>query len=181
MIKTFFMNAIRKIIDHLVMRPHGIDFDLKIVNEKRYDGEMMEEIFITINVDDSKIISNSENYDEAYATSITDYLEDRISDSLKYIGKSDTYVNITYNHFNTSFLNEIEKDMENLVKDYMLRAAQEDQTKYLFNSYIDISSRAPHLFFIIESNLPDNRQKELWYKLVDEHGYDDFVIEFEEY
>lgn len=181
MIKTFFMNAIEKLIGQLIMIPYGIDFNIEVINEKRYDGEMIEEIIVTVNVDDSKIVQNSENYDETYSKEITDYLDDKIQDSLKYINKQDVLLQVRYNHYNKTYMNQLEREFESIINDYILRASQEDRTKYEFDAFIDASRRAPHLFLTINTNLPDNRQKELWYKLGDEHGYDDLVIEFDEY
>lgn len=173
------MNALEKVIGHLVMIPNGIDFNINTVKEKRYDGEEIEEIFITINVDDSKTITSSENYDGHYTMTLFDYIEDKIHDALRYLGKQDELWNVRYNHYNQTFINQLEKDIEEIVKDFSLRKSQEDQTKYEFDVTIEISKRTPHLYVTIETNLPEDEKRELYYSLVDTHGYDNMVIDFD--
>ena len=119
MIKTFFMNAIEKLIGQLIMIPYGIDFNIEVINEKRYDGEMIEEIIVTVNVDDSKNVQNSENYDETYSKEITDYLDDKIQDSLKYINKQDVLLQVRYNHYNKTYMNQLEREFESIINDYI--------------------------------------------------------------
>jgi len=168
------MNSIEKLIDQLVMKPYGIDFNI--------EQTKMNDYTITINIDDSKLFYTSDNYDENYAQSIFNIdLEDKIYKSLKYISIPDNNVKIIYNHYNKTYMNQLEKEIESIVNDYTLRSSQKDRTKYEFDVFIDASNKAPHLFLTINTNLPDNRQKELWRKLLDEHQYDDLVIEFDEY
>lgn len=182
MIKTFFMNAIEKLIGQLIMIPYGIDFSVEEVKDSISGMDDFITLKITINIDDSKIFRTSENYDEDYARTFTEYdIEDKVYNALKYINRQDSDVRIIYNHYNRTYMNQLEKEIESIVNDYILRASQEDRTKYKFDAFIDSSSRASHLFLTINTNLQDNRQRELWYKLVDEHGYDDLVIEFDEY
>jgi len=181
MIKTFFMNAIEKLIGQLIMIPNRIDFSVEEVKDSISGMDDFAILKITINIDDSKIIRTSENYDEDYARTFMEYdIEDKVYSALKYINRQDNDVRIIYNHYNRTYMNQLEKEIESIVNDYILRASQEDRTKYEFDAFIDSSNRASHLFLTINTNLPDNRQKELWYKLVDEHGYDDLVIEFDE-
>lgn len=173
------MNALEKVIGHLVMTPNDIDFNVNTVKEKRYDGEEIEEIFITINVDDSKTITSSENYDEHYAITLFNYIEDKIHSALRYLGKQDELWQVRYNHYNQTFINQLEKDIEEIVKDFTLRKSQEDQTKYEFDVTIEASKRAPHLYVNIGTNLPEDEKRDLYYTLVDEHGYDNMVIDFD--
>lgn len=181
MIKTFFMNAIEKVIGQLVMIPYGIDFNIEEIKDSISGTDEYSVLKININIDDSKIVRTSENYDDDYArTFMEDDIEDKIYSSLRYLSRQDNDVRIIYNHYNKTYMNQLEKEIESVINDYILRASQEDRKKYEFDAFIDASSRTSHLFLTINTNLPDNRQKELWYKLVDEHGYDNLVIEFDE-
>lgn len=176
-IEKIKINAIEKVIGQLVMLPLGIDFSVEEV-ERMLPGEPM--LKVIINIDDSKMISISDNYDEDYARIfMEDDIEDKIYGALRYIGMQDNYVIVNFNHYNTTYINQLEKETESIINDYVLRASQKDREKYKFDVSINSSFRTPTLFLNIKTNLPYSKREELFKKLLDDYSYDDLVIEFE--
>jgi hypothetical protein len=169
------MSIYEKVLGQLLFNPRGIDFEVKTLEDTGWD--QTDETIIYVDVDDSKMIKTSKNYDSEYEKFIDDYLEDKIYDTLKYVGKQDEYWTVKYRYPNKSYLKELQKEVEEIVSDYLLEKSRVDGEEYNYSVRVVHPNNQPFYHILINTDMPKLYYRELHNILSDEDKYDNTFIQ----
>ena len=169
------MSIYEKVLGELLFNPRGIDFEVKTIDATGLD--LMGETIIYIDVDDSKMIKTSKNYDSEYEELLNNFIEDKVYDILKYVGKQDDFWTVKYRHPNRQYRQELQKEVEEIIDDYLLEKSKTDNEKYNYSVRIVGPNRQPFLHILISTDMPRLYYRELHNILSDEHKYDNTYVE----
>jgi hypothetical protein len=169
------MSIYEKVLGQLLFNPRGIDFEVKTLEDTGWDHT--DETIIYVDVDDSKMIKTSKNYDSEYEKFINDYLEDKIYDTLKYVGKQDGYWTVKYRYPNKSYRKELQKEVEEIVSDYLLEKSRVDGEEYNYSVRVVHPNNQPFYHILINTDIPKLYYRELHNILSDEDKYDNTFIQ----
>lgn len=178
------METIRKLLGQLVFNPVEIKFDVEPTNRLKngIPDDITKDWFkLTIFVDSEKYHEYSDKYDEQYYNSFS-YIDDRIYSALNYLQKSNDLRRIEYKHINTDFIfNELKSKLDDKMKEYLLKASKETNSKYKGEVEIFFDLYQPYPSILLTSDMPKEYSDALFIDITDEYDLEDFYIMTNDY
>lgn len=178
------MQTIKKLLGQLVFKPKGIQFDVEPTDRLKsgIPDEITKDWFnLTVYVDSEKYHKFSDKYDEQYYNSFS-YLDDSVYPALNYIQKSNDLRRTEYKHVNTDFIfNELKNKLDDKMKEYLLKASKETNSKYKGEVEIFFDKFQPYPTILLTNDMPKEYSDSLWVDVVDTYDLDDFYITTNDY